>query len=221
METHGIEMLVASVAALGAGPLLYQLADRWRGAVLVLHVALIIGIIALVAFHILPECVEMAGWTALLFAGLGLVFPIAAERGLHERFARTRSIALGLGVFALLCHEFTDGMALIDGHHGHTHGHEHGELPALGLAVVLHRLPMGAALYWMLRPHGRFAVLLSFGLVTAATSAGFFFGEHVLHAFEGAGIALFQAFIGGVLLHVVMHRHRDRAHGVAPAPREA
>lgn len=214
MEDHGLFLLIASIAALGAGPLLYHVARHRRAVVIGVHALVVISILALVVLHILPECVEMAGWGALLAAAAGLLGPILAERRVKSAFARAPKLALGLGLVALTLHEFTDGVALVDGHH---HGHEHSEesVHALGLAVVLHRLPVGAALFWMLRPHGARAVLLAFFAVIVASCLGFAFGEHALELLSPVALAFFQAFVGGVLLHVLLHSHTDGGHAHA------
>jgi uncharacterized protein len=213
--------LVASIAALWAGPFVYRAASRARGFVLALHVALIAAIFALVVLEILPECVAEAGWPALGVAALGLLGPVLAERGL-VRAAGTRgapsggalSVVVGVAVLALGLHAFTDGVALIAGHdHGHLghggHAHEHGF--GLFAAVILHRLPEGATIYWLLRSRGEKTARLGLLAVAAATVAGFLFGDAALPALEGAGLALLQAFVGGVLLHVIMHHRKAPA----------
>lgn len=222
MHTEGIELFVASAAALIAGPLLYHLAGRSRAAVAVVHASVVLAILALVVLHILPECVEVAGWVALIAAGVGLLAPALVEHRVHaalaERPSRVHRVAIGVALLALLLHAFTDGMAFL-GHHGHGHAHSHDGVNGLGLAVVLHRLPEGAALFWLLRGFGWRAIGGAVTLVIGATLAGFLLGDHVLEAAGGAGVALFQAFVAGVLLEVIVHRHH--AGHASPAHREA
>jgi uncharacterized protein len=209
--------LVASIAALLAGPFVYRAASRARGFVIALHVALIAAIFALVVLEILPECVAEAGWPALAVAALGLLGPVLAERGLVRLRASSGgalSVVVGVAVLALGLHAFADGVALIAGHdHGHLghggHEHEHGF--GLFAAVILHRLPEGATIYWLLRSRGERAARLGLLAVAAATVAGFLFGDAALPALEGAGLALLQAFVGGVLLHVIMHHRKAPA----------
>jgi hypothetical protein len=216
MESHGVELLIASIAALGAGPLLYHLARNHRTILVTVHGAVVISILALVVLHILPECVEMAGWVALAAAGAGLVGPVAFERRMTAAFSQAPKLALGVAFIALLVHEFTDGLALVGGHeHAHAHEHSESSVHALGLAVVLHRIPTGAALFWMLRSHGARVVAGAFAAVTLVSCMGFAFGEHVLELLDPAALALFQAFVGGVLLHVLLHSHRERSHSHA------
>jgi uncharacterized protein len=209
--------LVASIAALWAGPFLYRAASRARGLAVLLHVALIAAIFALVVLEILPECVGEAGWPALIVAALGLLGPVFAERSLQRAAAGSGPSAsvlplvVGVAVLALGLHAFTDGVALIAGHehHGHAgHDHEHGLGLGLFAALVLHRLPEGATIYWLLRSRGERVASLGLAAVAAATVAGFFFGDVALPALEGMGLALLQAFVGGVLLHVIVHHRK-------------
>src|SRR5688572_26281840 len=211
--------LLASIAALWAGPFVYRAASRARAFVVVLHVALVAAIFALVVLEILPECVAEAGWPALAVAALGLLGPVLAERGLVRASAsggapgaRALSLVIGVAVVALGLHAFADAVALIAGHEhqGHTgHAdHDHGHGLGLFAAVILHRLPEGATIYWLLRSRGESAARLGLAAVAAATVVGFLVGDAALPALEGAGLALLQAFVGGVLLHVVLHHKK-------------
>jgi hypothetical protein len=211
--------LVASIAALWAGPFVYRAASRARGLVVLLHVALIAAIFALVVLEILPECVAEAGWPALIVAALGLLGPVLAELSLQRAAAGSGPSAgalplvIGVAVVALGLHAFTDGVALIAGHEqrhgGHAgHDHEHGLGLGLFAALVLHRLPEGATIYWLLRSRGERVASLGLAAVAAATVAGFFFGDVARPALEGTGLALLQAFVGGVLLHVIVHHRK-------------
>jgi hypothetical protein len=80
----------------------------------------------------------------------------------------------------------------------------------LWLAVVLHRLPEGAALWWLMRPLGERGARVALALVAAATTLGFLLGGAAAPDLGTAGAALFQAFVAGVMLHVLGHAYRDR-----------
>ena len=62
MEDHGLQMLAASTLALAIGPLLHHMAGRRRSAMIAFHVLLVAAVFAIIVLHILPECVEAAGW---------------------------------------------------------------------------------------------------------------------------------------------------------------
>ena len=82
--------------------------------------------------------------------------------------------------------------------------------------VILHRIPVGLAIWWILRPrHGFVGGLLGIGFIAAATVVGYALGGEVVG--DGEGIGLYQAFVGGSLVHVVFHQARhdhrhERAH---------
>jgi hypothetical protein len=216
--------LFLSIGALLAGPFVYRAAVRARALVVALHVALIAAIFGLVVLEILPECVAEAGWPALGVAALGLLGPVLAERGMQRAVAESArsaaganatvggaamSLVVAVAVMALGLHAFTDGVALVAGHEHLEHaGHDHGHGLGLLAALVLHRLPEGATIYWLLRSRGERAATLGLAAVAVATVAGFVFGDAALPALEGVGIALLQAFVGGVLMHVIIHHRK-------------
>jgi hypothetical protein len=181
MEGHGLELLLASLVALAVGPVLYGLAGRRRGTTVAFQAIVVTAIVGLIAVHLLPECVKAAGWPALVAAGAGLLVPVLLERRLRSAHEPGRGAVLGLALVALALHEMTDGMLLVEGH-AHAHGHGAGGHQALGLAVVLHRAGLASVL-------------------------GFALGERLVAALHGPGLALFQAFGGGILLHVLLHAH--------------
>ena len=99
--------------------------------------------------------------------------------------------------------------------------HEHGSGWLLAVAVILHRLPMGLAVWWFAVPilGRRFAIVL-LTAIAAATVVGFSVAGRVLVDFSMPAIAIFEATIAGMLLHVVMghdHGHAEQPdHHVVP-----
>ena len=95
-----------------------------------------------------------------------------------------------------------------------SHDHAHRSAALLALAVILHRLPMGIAVWWLAVPIlGRGAAILILGILAGATVLGFSVAGHVLVELSIPGIAIFEATIAGMLMHVVMgHEHRHGAH---------
>lgn len=107
-------------------------------------------------------------------------------------------------------------------HKGETNTHhEHGSGWLLAVAVILHRLPMGLAVWWFAVPilGRRFAIVL-LAAIAAATVVGFSVAGRVLVDFSMPAIAIFEATIAGMLLHVVMghdHGHAEQPdHHVVP-----
>jgi uncharacterized protein len=197
---HDFEIWIASVAALSTGPLLYVLARR-LGMQRVLHVVLLAAIGGLVLVEILPECVAVAGWTALGAAAAGVIVPMVAERGHDHGLREVGPIALVLALSGVVVHGLTDGLALAS-----THDHAHaGGGQGLLAALLLHRVPEGAALWWLARRHSATAGVLAIAADAVATSIGIFGGGTALTWVDAGVVALFQAFVGGVLLHVLLH----------------
>ena len=105
-------------------------------------------------------------------------------------------------------------------HEGHEedildpHHHHQESATLLALAVILHRLPMGLAVWWLTVPVlGRRVAIALLGAMVAATVVGFGLAGQVLVDLTLPGIAVFEATIAGMLLHVVMgHEHSHGAH---------
>ena len=75
----------------------------------------------------------------------------------------------------------------------------------LALGVILHRIPVGMAIWWTLRPVMGSAVAVgALALIALATSAAYLFGEPVIHLMQSSAVASFQAFVAGTLMHVIM-----------------
>lgn len=193
---HQLVYLVGSIAILGLAPILHRLSRRFSRVTR--SIDLLVGLVtlALVGLHVLPECVEIAGSPALLAAIAGAFLPALFEHRL--RALATRATAC-LAAVALALHAVVDGLAIAGAHAGHGHGH------SLELAVILHRLPFSAALWWFLRPRGRAIAVGALCLLGVATILGFGLGSAAA-AVSGTSGALFQAFVGGMVLHVLLHR---------------
>ncbi|MEM6786606.1 MAG: permease [Myxococcota bacterium] len=193
-------VLVAGILALWVGPLLLRFVGSQRSRVwAALDAFVVTALLGLVGLHLLPEALVHGGWLAALLAVVGLLLP-----GLVEERAARPGIMAGVAVLGFGLHAMLDGAALAHGHHG-GHGGEpahHGELLALG--VVLHRLPLGLALWWGLRP--RFGARVAAGalaFVTAVTTLGFGAAD-LLTSLPPRPLAAFEGLVAGSLLHVVL-----------------
>ena len=193
-------LLVVSLLALGIGPVLHQLA-RVKGTMLAaLDGFVYVTIGGLVLLHIIPESYELAGWWTLVALLAGLVGPGLVEHWLRGMARQAHAAALLLALVGIGVHGFTDGLAL-----GHARGdHEHHMLP---LAIVLHRVPVGLAVWFLSRPvYGVRVALGLLVLIGTATVLGFVLGEAAVGGLANQGLGLFQALVAGSLLHVVVHR---------------
>ena len=109
---------------------------------------------------------------------------------------------LTLATLALGVHAMMDGVALID-HSGHAGHHGHHEDGSLALGVILHRLPLGLTLWWMVNSKlGLKAAFTTLGGLIGATCLGYFAGDEIIHSFSNDNLSIFQALMGGAILHI-------------------
>ncbi|MBX3229467.1 MAG: permease [Labilithrix sp.] len=208
-----MSLLLLSIVALGLGPLIVTFAGArsWVLALVDGFVIVTIGGIALI--HILPEALLTCGPWAFAAAAAGLFGPMLLERKNHPHHdhvhggdtAKHRP-ALVLALLGIAMHAFLDGSAFAEHVDEHGSAHAHGS-ELLGLAVVLHRMPEGLAIWWLVRPRLRSAgaAVGALALVAGATVMGSRFGDELVH---GTGVVVFsfvQAVVAGSLLHVVIH----------------
>ncbi len=163
----------------------------------------------LVALQVLPQswdARELLNLVALA-AGAGLYFVL--ERVSRVLAAHADNAAILVAVSGLVLHAFLEGAALAPGKDSDAF---------FVYAVVLHRLPIGLVIWWLIRPrHGRTAASIGIGVVVVATLAGAIGGGVVSFTGDGS-LDLYQAFVAGSLLHVVFHQgrsdHRHHDHGI-------
>lgn len=225
--------LVLSLVALALGPLLYGACRKMNFVRSGLDGLLFVTIAGIVVVHIVPDVYNVAGFTALAFlaAGVGLAFLVERRPSLGNGDRYTWIILLG--AIGLVIHAVMDGIALLpidhlsgaeaDAHHGHSHGpkltlrHEHldGHTHSGGLTdlfsnhlafgVILHRIPVGMAIWWTVRPRlGKSIAIGALAIIAIATSAAYILGEPVIALMEAKSVACFQAFVAGTLLHVIV-----------------
>lgn len=189
-----------SALVLALGPALYALARERVELLSGLDGFLLVAIGGLVALDILPGAVSQAGWWAVAFAAAGFLGPSAIEHSFHRAARQAHRVAMILGIISLGLHAFTDGAALVGGIRGGT-GFE------LPLAVILHRIPVGLTVWWLLRStFGWRTAAGALFLIAVSTLAGFQFASLVMGGLSTQALGYFQALVAGSLLHVVVHR---------------
>lgn len=209
-------LLGLSFVALALGPLLVRLAGSRPWATVSLDSFCVVTISGFALLHLLPECAAQAGWLVLPLALAGFLLPTLAERTLHRGHPGMRRIVLFLALLGMAAHDTLDGLFLADGSHPHSHdGHEHNHSHEVtAWAVILHRIPEGLGIWWIVpRTLGFRAAVLVTLVCVGGTAFGFFLGHQMLGETSQRGLALLQALLAGSLLHVVLHAH-------IPAPRE-
>jgi hypothetical protein len=218
MQLTALLMLILSTVVLALAPLLHLLLQRRRALRLVLDAFVMVTIGAIVLLHIAPMAVRAVGWVAVPAVALGLLGVDLLERltrGAEGSARRIRAATLLTVVVGLLLHTMIDGMGLSVGY-----GHHHAEpSPMLPIGVVVHRLPIGLMVWMAVRPAaGARVAVAAIAAMCGSTVAGFFLGERLAGFASNYILVLFQAFVGGTLLHVVLHRlHRgDGAEPTTP-----
>ena len=200
-NNFNVDWLLVSLLALAIGPMLYQLAHRLKSMLAALDGFVFATIGGLVLLHLIPDSMERAGWWALVWALAGLLGPGLIERRLKGLAEQAHVVALLLALVGIGLHAFMDGWALVVPQEAGEVAHHH----MLPMAVVLHRLPVGLTIWFLLRPlYGAGTALAALGLVAVATTAGF--ASSGILDMGSSGWGLFQALVAGSLLHVVVHR---------------
>lgn len=206
-DSHGLQILVISVAALLMGPLIHRLARRAQSTMVALDSFVLVAVVGLVLLEITPRALALAGWPAFVALALGLAGPAIAEGPLRLAAGGTHRAALALASIGMALHSFTDGLALAAAHADGEGSH------GMEVAVIAHQLPVAVAVWWLLRPAGALAASAAMALLAAATVAGFLLADASLAVLDARWLGLFQAAVGGLLLHVVAHRSFGTASG--------
>lgn len=192
--------LILSIAALLLGPLIYAAGRKNKIARKLLDGLIILSIGVIIFVHIIPEALAQGGAIAIAIIILGIAFPMLLERLFRKAADTAHLMIVALAAIGLLIHAVIDGLALLPGN---------GAVPGTGVelahAIILHRLPVGMAIWWVVRPgFGTPIAIGAFALIILATSAGYFMGESVVQMTGTRTLALFQAFVSGSLIHIVI-----------------
>jgi hypothetical protein len=204
--------LLASIALLWAAPAVYSLTDRHKKAQRIVERVLLLALAALVLVDILPESFEAVGWWAILVALIGLALPSLVERLWHQLARKVHWVPLLLGILGLALHASIDGAAFVEHDEAAELAHHH--MHSLPYLVLVHRFFEGMFIWWSLKPlAGRTWTIVVLAFNASFTVAGFFGGDYLFHALEGDQFyALFQALVGGSLLHLAIDRHGGHGH---------
>ncbi len=196
--------LIASIFALGVGPLIYQTFGPMRRTDRIVSGFILIVISATIFVEILPHCIDMIGWIAMLLVVFGFIGPTLIEKLFSKSANKTHMITILLGILGLVLHASIDGAALQT-----SSITPNGE--SLSLAMIIHRLPVGLTIWWLLKPLlGERYALLTLLAMGIATVIGFVLNMGFNHYQSSSSFAYVQAFISGSLLHVVFHKpHED------------
>lgn len=209
-----LPFIAAALFALVVGPLLYRAAAGRNWALSALDGFVLTSVTGLVLVFVLPEAIASAGWWVIIPAFAGLCFPLLMEQvgGFTDKLAHGLVLWVALG--GLVIHTVLDGFVLVDV--------DHANAGAIGLAVIVHRLPVGLAVWNLVAPRfGESRAWATLGVIAAGTLVGVAAGDAMASWAQGSvWLAGFQAFVAGSLLHVVTHEpghvhahaHGDHSH---------
>jgi len=202
-----LAFLGAVLAAPLAGPLLYRWLHERPDAVRLVDGFVYFAVPALVGLQVLPAAWEHRSLAVVAGLAVGVLVPTLLERLSHALHHHTDSVALVLGLAGFLLHTLLEGAALVPG--------EDGVPVAFALAVILHQVPVGLVVWWLLRPrYGAPVASAGVASIAVGTLIGYALGVEVLGGLQGEAGAAFQALVSGSLVHVVFHQGRhDHAHG--------
>jgi len=196
--------LIASIFALGIGPLIYQTFGPLRRTDRIVSGFILIVIAVTLFIEVLPETFAVIGYLAIVLALLGFIGPTLIEKSFTKSANKTHMATILLGILGLVVHASIDGAALYNGNTANQHEN-------LSLVIILHRLPVGLTIWWLLKPLiGERYALLTLLAMAVATSGGFALSMQLNDYQISSGFIALQAFISGSLLHIVFHKpHAD------------
>ena len=191
--------LIAVAFAPLLAPVLYRVLHDRPSAVETFDKFVYLAVPMLVAWQVLPHAWEEQNVLLILAVTGGLVLPILVERAFQSIADETDNLAIAAGLSGLVLHALLEGAALTPTSPD----------PPLVAAIILHRIPMSLVIWWLIFPRfGTKKAAAGIGLLVLVTLAGYSLGSEFLSGLEGAGPALYQAFVSGSHIHVVFHQGR-------------
>ena len=205
--TSRILLLLLSLLPLIVGPFLAVRARRSDTTSVVTDAFVTLSVLGITLIHILPDSFQLIGMGIFLVAPLGFALPWSIHQWWHRQHLTNRKVVITLALLGLTLHGAMDGIALFAPVSGAPPGHSNAAW-MLALAVILHRLPMALAIWWLSRPQvGRFFAILLLVTLGLATLLGFTGAGPLWSVLSLKALAILQAFIAGMLFHIVLDHH--------------
>ena len=188
--------LVASSLVMFIAPLLDKLAgDRLSERVLT---GLDMLIAVLVIAHILPECFEGLGWTAILICALGAAIPSMIEQFFARSAPQVHLASRVLVVGGLIIHNYMDGAMIVS----ILHIPMAMDTNAL-IFLVVHKIPVALAVWRNTSKKLAWGVLTLLGV---SNMCGYLLQFNFVSAIPVAWHYGLLAFMAGSFLHLCVHR---------------
>lgn len=195
-------MLLVSLIALIIGPYLFKVFEERPYFYRLMDGLIVVVITGIVILEVAPELMAHIPIAGTLLVMAGFAGPTILEKLFHKAASQVHRTALLVGVAGIVIHTIVDGVALGQlGEHG-------GEL--LGWGVVLHRLPVGITIWWLIEPrYGKWTAFAVLGVMSIGTVGGYTMAFDIAPFASGEGMLLLKALVAGAILHVVIHRPRS------------
>jgi drug/metabolite transporter (DMT)-like permease len=201
--------LLASLLLLACTPLIVQGVQRYRKASQIMTFLLVVGISYTIFTHIIVESLAVYGWGAIVAALAGAIILAAGDDYFFSHPEKKSWIFFVLVQVFLFSHAMIDGAALVSSELPAITA-EHHHTQELSISVLLHRMVFEVFLWkYFDERYGRrmaMAVLIN---VALGTVIGFML-SHALFAALPDYFGVFEAFIGGALLHLVYDYFKER-----------
>lgn len=199
-------LLLMSVGALVAGPIFYY--QLRKGGLIARTVdrtfALVLA--ALVLLVLMPETIAQTGWAALPLILFGYLAPVIVERGIHNAARLAHVATLAVAALGLGLHSVLDGAGLA--------GAEIQGDALLPVVIIMHRLTVGMALWFILDPaFGRRITFGVLGFVALGTVLGYSIVLQTGPVSAGVMTYYLQAVILGTVIHGLVHRNHLSGQG--------
>ncbi len=196
--------LVAALAAPVVGAGFYLVFHTHPRTIRMMDRVVLVALPVLILLQVLPHMLTENEPLLLVWLAVGAVFLNLLEKTSQLFAKHTDNVTIFIGTGLIAVHAFLEGGALLPGQGGDT---------AFLIAVVLHRVPVGLLVWWLLEPrHGATLAALGVGSIVTATLVGYLLGVEMLPGHHET-MERYQAFVAGSLLHVVFHQGmRDHRH---------
>jgi uncharacterized membrane protein YraQ (UPF0718 family) len=190
--------LPLALIVLALGPALGGRLSRWAPSMRLLDGFVVSAVCGLVVIDVAPTMFATGSLLLPLLAAVGFALPSLFERLFVASRGKAHRTVIGIALLGLALHSMLDGVALTEG------AQVDGSL--LGLGVILHQFPVGLMVWAVFRDRPVTTAWLVVGAMGAMTVAGTVTSAGLIGVLGRGGAAALDAFIGGSLLHVVVHR---------------
>lgn len=196
-------IFLISICAYFVGPLIYQAVQKDKSLISIVDGFIFISILGLVGLH-LTELIE--GRNVFFFASLlflGFLGPNLFEKTFSKSINEIHKLIIWVGLAGFLAHVFLEAAAL---------SLISDQLSALNSGIIIHRIPVGLAVWWLIRP--KFGKqIASYAIITLilANISGFCLSSYL--NLDSTWLIYLQTFLAGSILHVVFFSfHLDGEH---------